>query len=215
MDLTQVDSPRGAKRRRLSRGVVLAVAVATCAALLTPSLASAHIKDKNLRQRYLASVAGWAGTMNSYNATIIQFELTLNNLVAEMKEVIPPENQSETETGIRLALTADDLYLDGKDWADSILSATPNEIRGWTKSVRPCFTTAADKRALNKAADRLVAGLRWLMKDGHGELLEAASFLSKQKVEDAESHIEYSYLPRAGGNRKIDAAIRALKQLAN
>lgn len=212
MDLTQVDSPRGAKRRRLSRGVVLAVAVATCAVLLTPSVASAHIKDERLRLRYLNGVAAWEGTMDSYLSGCIAFQDHLGNLLTEMERLYPPKDANETEGLQALADSALSLYLLQLQWHLGIESKDPGAIKNWARKVRPCFTTAADKRLLHKAADRLIEGLMDLL-DFHSGFLEAAQLASAKKVGEARGRWAQALV--FNPTKKIDAAIRALKRLAN
>lgn len=192
---------------------VIVVALVALATLAASQPANAHIKDEALKQRYLSGVSGQRSIMDSFFSTVDQALQTAEALTDQMDAVVPPMQTGDDEIAEQIALSARSQFDVHEPWHEKALDQTPEDIADWAKLARRCFKSAADRRALRKHADALTAGFRTLL-TADGDVLDALLGLAKKDVDSAKGDLMAADLLRARADKMIDAALKALRNLA-
>jgi hypothetical protein len=202
------------RRTALLLLLCLSLFAASMAALTVPVAADAHVR-KDKRGLYVLGVDGWRRVAQGAVADADSHASTLTDMAHGMSEVIPPEDENERALLEAYKKTAGDWQDLEADYAVKMVPGVQKNINRWERKVKPWFSKAADKRALENAVDAYMKGFTHLVHQSHGELLDAAADLKTEQLDKAREHIVLAIGGAGFAEQEMKDAVAALSALLN
>jgi hypothetical protein len=201
---------RGTARSVLPWAALVLVGLFSCA-VFSPA-ADAHVQ-KNRQGAYILGVDGWRQMQRGFVSKVNGDADTLTGLMNAMRDVIPPEDALEQALLENDKAVARQFAKVEADYGVTSVRETQKSANRWEKIVKPWFSKASDRRALENAMDAYVKGLTHLVHQSHGDLLDAAAALADADLDKANGHIALALGGVSFADQEMTDAVAALSKL--